>query len=599
MADGSSLLGFAHGALPALRMALPLAALCVAVAALTNARSLSRRLALQGRRMRALADAAFDGLIIARAGHIVDVNPALARLMGVGPGWFDHRRVDSLLQSGPPSHLEPAAEQRLILPDGSLHPVEVVARQVDDTAEQVLAIRDLAPSKATQAQIDRLTHTDLLTGVGNRQALQKSLAKMISMADRAGRGFALLRVDLDRFKAINDAFGLGIGDRLLVQAAQRLCATVREVDTVARIGSDEFGIVQPLTGRPADAAALAGRIISEMALPFDIDGQLVKLGASVGIALYPDDGASGADLMSRAALALNRARKDGHGTWRYCEPGMDRLLRQRQALAHDLGTALIENQFSLVYQPFFESDSLRVAGCEALLRWTHPRQGMVSPATFIPIAEECGLIVPIGLWVLRTACAAAAAWTNPITVSVNLSPVQFQQDNIAERIGAILRETGLAPTRLELEITEGLLMDDTEQAMAMLTALRRLGVKLAMDDFGTGYSSLSYLKKFLFDKLKIDRSFIRDLDDSADARPIVQAIIAMARSLHLNVTAEGVETERQLAYLRQQGCRFVQGFLLGRPEPIADLRWATHAEEWEAAAADAGEVAAHRSATGD
>ena len=256
-------------------------------------------------------------------------------------------------------------------------------------------------------------------------------------------------------------------------------------------------------------------------------------------------------------------------------------MRERHALAQELGLAIAAGELSLVYQPFFDTATLTVAGYEALLRWTHPERGAVSPSTFIPIAEECGLIVPISLWVLRTACAEAATWTNPLVVAVNLSPAHFLKEDVADRIEAVLQETGLDAARLDLEITEGVLMADTERALETLTRLRKLGVTLTMDDFGTGYSSLSYLKKFPFDKLKIDRSFIRDLDEDANAQPIVQAIIAMSQSLRLQVTAEGVETARQLDYLREEGCRFVQGFLLGRPERQSQIRWNTRPAGWD------------------
>jgi EAL domain-containing protein (putative c-di-GMP-specific phosphodiesterase class I) len=318
-----------------------------------------------------------------------------------------------------------------------------------------------------------------------------------------------------------------------------------------------------------------------MAVPFDVDRQMVPVGVNIGISLCPEDGVTPAELLTRSTLALNRAKEAGRGEWRYCEPGLDQALRERHALAQELGVAIAAGELSLVYQPFFDTQTLEVAGYEALLRWSNPERGDVSPATFIPIAEDCGLIVPISQWVLRTACAEAATWTNPLTIAVNLSPAQFVQEDVADRIHAVLNETGLDPARLELEITEGVLMGDTERALDTLTRLRELGVTLTMDDFGTGYSSLSYLKKFPFDKLKIDRSFIRDLDDDENAQPIVQTIIAMSQSLRLQVTAEGVETTRQLGYLREEGCRFVQGFLLGRPDHASQIRWNTRPGGWE------------------
>jgi diguanylate cyclase len=558
-------------------------ALILGTLALALAHTQGRRLLRADQRVRALADSAFDGVLIVRNDQIVTVNAALVRLMGVAPAWFDDRTASMLLHGGGPSHLDGARDCHLILPDGASHPVQVVARLADGGAERVLTIRDLAPTKAAQAQIHRLTYGDLLTGAGNRRMLDDALTRMIMTAGRSDAGVALLSIDLHRFRALTDSFGPAIGDQILVEAARRLSATVRETDVVARVGSEEFAIAQPMLNRATDAATLADRIIAEMALPFEIDRHAISVDVSIGIALYPEDGASPVELMTRSTLALNRARQAGRGAWRYCEPGLDQALRERHAMAQDLGLAIRAGEFSLVYQPFFDTQTLEVAGYEALLRWTHPERGAVSPATFIPIAEECGLILPLSLWVLRTACAEAATWTRPLVIAVNLSPAQFVQEDVAGRVDAVLRETGLAPARLELEITEGVLMDDTERALDMLTRLRAMGVMLTMDDFGTGYSSLSCLKKFPFDKLKIDGSFIRDLDEEEDAQPIVQAIIAMSRSLHLEVTAEGVETARQLSYLREEGCRFVQGFLVGRPHHASQIRWNTRPVGWDPA----------------
>jgi diguanylate cyclase (GGDEF)-like protein len=575
MRDGLSLFGLVGDAVREGQAILPFLALFTAAFAIMIVRILTNRLAVQAQRLRALSEAASDGMVLTRAGRIAQVNPALARLMDVGPAWFDHRLADALLDGAWPSNSTAPEERLLILPDGRHHPVEVVARAVGRSDEQVLAIRDLAPRKASQAHIERLTRTDLLTGVGNRQMLLETLGKTISVAERAGVGVALLRIDLDRFKTINNALGAPIADQILILAAHRLSATVREGDTVARIGGDEYGIVQPLAGSPADATALAERIIIEMQLPFEVDGQSITVGASVGVAVYPADGATAVDLMARCAHALNTAKRDGRGIWRYCEPGTDRFLREQQALMQDLGTALAGNQFYLVYQPFFDTATLQLVGYEALLRWEHPVHGAIPPTRFIPLAEECGLIVALGLWVLRTACLQAASWTSKLVVAVNLSPVQLLHENVAQRLRCLLCETGLEPSRLELEITEGVLMADTERSLRMMTALRELGVKLTMDDFGTGYSSLSYLRKFPFNKLKIDRSFISDLDQDGAAQSLVQAIIALSRSLGLEVTAEGVETPRQLAWLRDEGCGFVQGYLLGRPEPARQLHWDT------------------------
>jgi len=575
MWDWSSLFGLVGDLLQEGQTIAPFVALFIAACAVVLVRILATRITAQALRLRAFNEAASDGMVFARDGRIAEVNAALANLMGVGPAWFDHRPTEALLDGAwPPSTATPE-ERTLILPDGSRHPVEVVARTVGNSDEQVLAIRDLAPHKASQEQIERLTRTDLLTGVGNRQMLMESLDKTISVAGRAGDGVALLRIDLDRFKAINDGLGAPIGDQLLILAARRLPAAVRGCDTVARIGSDEYGIIQPLAASAADAASLAERILAAMRLPFEVNGQQITVGASVGLAAYPHDGATAVDLMTRCAHALNAAKKAGRGTWRYCEPGVDQFLREQQALMQDLGTALDQEQFYLVYQPFFDTTTLQLVGYEALLRWDHPVYGAIPPTRFIPLAEECGLIVPLGLWTLRTACVEAASWNRKLVVAVNLSPVQLQYENVPQRLRCLLCETGLEPSRLELEITEGVLMADTERSLRMMNELRALGVKLTMDDFGTGYSSLSYLRKYPFNKLKIDRGFISDLDQDAAAQRLVEAIVVLSRSLGLEVTAEGVETPRQLAWLGEAGCNYAQGYLLGRPEPARLLRWTT------------------------
>ena len=524
-------------------------------------------LAAEATRFRALADATFEGLIFERAGRILDANPAICRLLGTDPRMLIGRPIATLISGGVsmhPSSLERPTEYELIQQDGGTRPVEVLWRTGPDPSGHVLAIRDISREKSAQRQIQNLAHFDVLTGVGNRQLLEQTLLKILTPPERLTTGVALLCIDLDRFKAINDLRGPRVGDAILVQVARRLCAVVADADTVARVGGDEFAVIQPLAGHPSDAAVLAERIVTELAEPYDVDGQMITVGGSVGVALFPADGTTTLALMTSGALALNRAKRDGRNTWRYCEPGMDYLLRERRALEGDLRIALVEGQLSLAYQPFFHGATLEIAGYEALLRWNHPSRGLIAPADFIPIAEKCGLIVPIGQWVLRTACVEAASWDRPLVVAVNLSPIQFGA-SIAPTVDAVLRETGLQPSLLELEITEGVLIGDTQNALQTLTALKALGVTLAMDDFGTGYSSLSYLKKFPFDKLKIDRSFVRDLDEGSDGNSIVQAIIALSRSLRLEVTAEGVETAYQLAVLRAAGCTFVQGFLLGRP----------------------------------
>lgn len=413
---------------------------------------------------------------------------------------------------------------------------------------------------------------DALTGLANRHHTEQLLNNAIALSQRAGLKLALTCVDLDQFELLEEVLGLNLAEQIIIAAARRLQSLVRETDTVGHIGRDAFVIIQPLAGRPEDAAALADRIIAEMALPYTAGHRNLVVTASAGVAVHPGDGTNARKLIRKAQEAMRRAKTDGRNRWRFVDSDADQRLEEQRALELDLRVALVENQFFLEYQPFCDAASLEVVGYEALLRWNHPTRGRVSPADFIPRAEACGLIVPIGSWVLATACAEAATWHSPLTVAVNLSPVQFGQPGIVCTVEDVLRQSGLPAERLELEITETTLMQDAGIALNLLTPLKALGVRIAMDDFGTGYSSLSYLRKFPFDKIKIDRSFISDVHDAVEAEAIVRAIVAMGRSLRLDVTAEGVETRRQLSMLQALGCNMVQGYLLGRPGPRDSIR---------------------------
>ncbi|MDB5404398.1 MAG: diguanylate cyclase [Rhodopila sp.] len=534
---------------------------------------LTDRLTKEARRFRALADATFEGLIFERDGRIVDANRAMCELAGTDAASLIGRSLSDLIPGIelPQTERGRPVEQTVRLPDGQTLPVEILWRSGPDRGERVVAVRDISREKAAEGQIERMVRFDPLTGLANRELLEQQLQRALALSDRTTIGLALLYVDLDRFESVSETLGHHVAEQILVQTARRLENTVREVDTVARVGRDQFIIIQTLTEQAVDAAALPDRIIAEMALPFTIDDQPIVVTASIGVALYPADGTLAQELIKNAVLAVRQAKNDGRGRWRYFEPGMDLLLRAKRSLEHDLRMALKEKQFSLNYQPFVDTETLQVIGYEALLRWDHPERGRTSPGDFIPLAEETGMIVPIGSWVLTTACAEAMSWDQPLIISVNLSPAQFLQPGIVSTVADVLRQTGLPPGRLELEITEGTLMDDTQNALRILTSLKAIGVKIAMDDFGTGYSSLSYLRKFPFDKIKIDRSFINDVVDDSEAETIVEAIVAMSRSLRLNVTAEGVETKQQLSMLRALGCNFVQGYLLGRPRPAAQL----------------------------
>jgi diguanylate cyclase (GGDEF)-like protein len=390
----------------------------------------------------------------------------------------------------------------------------------------------------------------------------------VNLRIQKGEIISVLCIDLDGFKSVNDTLGHAIGDAVLKDASNRLREITRDTDMVARLGGDEFAIVEGRLEQLEDAATLAGRVVKAMAQPFDLEGHHIVIGASVGIAVAPLDGSDGDILMKHADLALYRAKQDGRGTYHFYEKSLDAVLQERRSMETALRSALPGNQFRLVFQPLLNLRENRVCAFEALLRWEHPVRGYMHPAQFIPIAEESGLIVPIGEWVLREACKAAAAWPGDISVAVNLSPVQFRRNrNLVEQVKAALSSSGLRADRLEVEITETVLLADSENALQILRQLKDLGVKIAMDDFGTGYSSLSYLRRFPFDKIKIDQSFVQESSSSPDSLAIVKAMIGLGHSLGMTTTAEGVETEAQLSMIRDQGCTEVQGFLLSAPLP--------------------------------
>jgi diguanylate cyclase (GGDEF)-like protein len=382
---------------------------------------------------------------------------------------------------------------------------------------------------------------------------------------------AVICVDLDQFKNVNDTLGHPTGDKLLKVVSSRLRACLRDSDVVARFGGDEFAVLQlGLTGAQ-EASALADRIVKLISEPYDIEGQNIVIGASAGIALAPGDGETPDQLLKNADTALYRAKEDGRRIFRFFEPGMDARLRARRTLELDLRKALLAGEFELYYQPLVTLATGFISGFEALLRWHHPLRGMVAPGEFIPVAEEIGLIVPLGEWVLRQACADAAAWPDDLKVAVNLSPVQFKNVNLTEVVSAALASAGLPAARLELEVTESILLEKSTLNLATLHKLRALGVSISMDDFGTGYSSLSYLRAFPFDKIKIDRSFVSHLDEGRESLTIVQAIAQLGLSLCIPTTAEGVETEMQLEWLRQAGCTEMQGYLFSRPIPASEI----------------------------
>ena len=426
-----------------------------------------------------------------------------------------------------------------------------------------------------EAQISHMAHHDALTMLPNRVLFRESLKEEL-MQVRRDRPLAMLCLDLDNFKAVNDTLGHPIGDALLKEVAARLRGCVHAADTVARLGGDEFAIVQANGTQPVAATVLAQQLIEAIAAPYDIDGHRVVIGTSAGIALAPNDGSDPDELLKKADMALYRAKAEGRGSYRFFESAMDADMQKRRVIELDLRTALQRKEFEIHYQPLVDLQAERLSGFEALLRWKHPERGLISPAEFIPLAEEIGLITPIGAWVLEQACIDAASWPDNLTVAVNLSPVQFKGHTLVLNVVTALGSSGLSASRLELEITEAVMLQDTDTTLATLTQLKDLGVHISMDDFGTGYSSLSYLRKFPFDKIKIDQSFIRDLSDRPESMAIVRAVAGLGATLGIKTTAEGVETPEQLRAVKAEGCTQVQGYLLGRPAPASAIPGMLH-----------------------
>jgi len=437
----------------------------------------------------------------------------------------------------------------------------------------VLTVEDITERRKAEARIAHMAHHDSLTGLPNRVLFRERIEEALVRA-RRGQGFALFCLDLDRFKGVNDTLGHLVGDALLRAVTARLCKELRETDTVARLGGDEFAILQSAVDQPAAATALAQRLVDALGAPYEVDGHRVVVGASIGVALAPGDADDGDELLKSADLALYRAKADGRGAYRFFEPEMDARIQARRLLELDLRHALAAQEFELHYQPLIDPRTRRPTGFEALLRWCHPERGLVPPAEFIPLAEEIGLIVPIGEWVLRRACAEATTWPEDLKIAVNLSATQFRAGcALATTVSEAFRISGLAPDRLDLEVTEGVMLTDSDETLATLHRLRAMGVSISMDDFGTGYSSLSYLSRFPFDRIKIDRSFVRGLAEGReDCAAIVRAVVGLCGSLGMAITAEGVETEEQLHHLTVEGCTEVQGYFFSRPVPASDVQ---------------------------
>lgn len=526
---------------------------------------------------------------MARDGTILDYRAQQAHELYVPPEEFLGRRIQDILPPEPGrqflekrAELERSGEMQtyeyqLQVPLG-LRTFEARLTRLSNGSDDLVAVvRDITERKRVEEEIRYRANYDQLTGLPNRDLLVERLTQAIRQSQRGHRHLALLFVDLDHFKQVNDTLGHALGDHLLQQAAERLRHCVRESDTVARQGGDEFVVLLQDIEHPRDAAQVASKIIDLLEDPFLLDGHAAHIGASVGITLYPEDGEDVLTLFRNADLAMYRAKDAGRNTFQFFEPAMTRAAMERRNLESDLRLALEQGEFLLHYQPIFDLQEGRMAGAEALVRWLHPRRGLVSPNAFIPLAEENGLIRELGTWVLEQACHQLAHWRGEgldLHVGVNISSRQIPDALPLEWLQALATRHGLPRDRLVLEITEGVLLADTPRTKAWLDGVRALGFRVSLDDFGTGYSSLAYLKRFPMDTLKIDRAFVGDMERNPADRALVEAILAMARSLGLDVVAEGVESEGQLEMLRRLGCRYAQGYHLSHPIPaegIGDL----------------------------
>ncbi len=555
--------------------ATTIALLAVGLAGALFDRRHSRELFALAQRFRVLSDSALEGLVIHREGAVLDSNAAARRLLALDGGpepesiysWFGgapRAQVGQWLAQTADAPAEVALAGR----DGRTFTAEVCGSTLqlpDGSPGQVLAIRDVTARKEAEARLEHQALHDPLTDLPNRRLFVELADKVRAQAARHGGRFAVFMLDLDNFKTVNDLHGHGGGDRLLVELARRIQADLRDSDIVARFGGDEFALVATAPEQPQDSIVLAERLLRNISRPVHLDGSEVVVSPSVGIALYPGDGQSIEELVRNADTAMYDAKSDGKGTFKFFEPGMNRALEARHAMEKGLRQAIADERLTVAYQPVIHARTRATVGFEALVRWDDEILGQVSPAHFIPVAEETGLIVPLGEYVLRTACRAAAAWETPVRVAVNLSAIQFRRAGLAETVERILEETGLPGSRLDLEITESILIDNRKQVLETLHALKALGVRISMDDFGTGFSSLRYLQSFPFDKIKIDRGFIMGLDANPQSLSIVRAVVAMGHSLGMKVVAEGVETDVQAERLRDMDCDELQGYLIAKP----------------------------------
>jgi diguanylate cyclase (GGDEF)-like protein len=537
-----------------------------------------RRAATEASRMRGLADAAVEGLLVVKDGNIVTANASFMKLVDVPQRLIAGRHLADFFAPAAVTSLNEnpntPLEAELTTAAGAKLPVEVILREVDfgGTPHHAVAVRDLSTRKQAEQHIRFLAHHDPLTGLPNRASFTRALEDEIAHARRHGQTFAVLGLDLDRFKEVNDLFGHPAGDALLQRVAQAIQTVIEGRGSAARLGGDEFAILLSDVHSPARAGYVAEMVMDAFRRDNEESTSGALISASVGIALFPNDGDDAESLVSHADTALYRAKQDGRGVYRFYESAMGVAVRDRRLIEHDLRHAVARNQLRLVYQPQVDIKTGEVTGFEALVRWKHPERGDVSPADFVPIAEESGLILQIGEWVMRTACVEAAKWKNDLTIAVNVSAVQIHAPAFAHTLHEILLDTGLKPSRLEVEITETALVKDINRAVTTLRQIKALGVEIAMDDFGTGYSSLANLRAFPFSKIKVDQSFIRSVDTNDQSATIVRAVLGLGSGLNVPVVAEGVERPEELEFLRSEICQSAQGYLLSRPKDIGNFR---------------------------
>jgi diguanylate cyclase (GGDEF)-like protein len=524
----------------------------------------------------------FDGddRLIIKNSHFINLYPALSEIAVPGAAYEDIVRAKiANMQGLPLQQVDATAEFRRRM-EQHRQPHSISEHHLNDErwvlvnehrtrdGGTVVHYTDITELKRREQQIQHLAFHDSLTGLPNRLLFHDRIEEALAEAQARGEAVAVLCLDLDHFKNVNDSLGHAAGDAVLRQIGERLRNCVRDRDTVARLGGDEFGIVLAKLTDPDFATTLAWRVISALGEPIDLNGHQAVVGTSIGIATSASDGLDGDKLLKNADLALYRAKADGRGTFRFFEADMDARAQARRALEIDLRQAARKRQLEVHYQPQVDLRTNTVIGFEALVRWRHPERGLIPPLDFIPLAEETGIIIQLGEWVLRQACWDAMKWPEEINIAVNVSPAQFRDHDLAQRVARILKETGLSPRRLEIEITESLLLRDVKANLGTLDELRALGLRISMDDFGTGYSSLSNLRSFPFDKIKIDRSFVQELQQSPDSAAIVRAVVGLGQSLGISTCAEGVETAEQIATLREQGCTHVQGYYYSPPKPF-------------------------------